>query len=123
MSPIPSHAGARAASSPSDGQRAGPSGRALFEASADLLAAARAVAANADAPSSDAALRPALACVEAALEALAEAAEQIAEDHSPEWPAEWVTRPMAAGRFDALAHALRSATVACSAARRVADGG
>jgi hypothetical protein len=99
-------------------QRAGPSGQALFGVSADLLAAARALAANADAPDCDVALAPALACVEASLEALADAAQRIGHQTSAEWPTERSSRPMAAGRFDRLADALRSATHACGDARR-----
>jgi hypothetical protein len=93
-----------------DVERRSPSGQALFEASADMLAAARALAANADAPDSSVARGPALACTEASLEALAEAARRIGDEYADEWASRV--------RFDRLADMLLSAAGACGQARR-----
>jgi hypothetical protein len=103
-----------------DGQRAGPTGQGLFSAAADLLAAARALAANAGASDSDIALGPALACMEASLEALAEAAERIGDESSTEEATEPMPLPMPDARFGRLADALRSAAGTCNGARRAA---
>lgn len=97
-----------------DGQRAGPSGQGLFDAAADLLVAARALAANAGAPDSSMALGPTLACVEASLEALAEAADRVGEETFTES----LSLSMPDRRFRRLADALLSAAGACSGARR-----
>jgi hypothetical protein len=93
-----------------DVERTVPSGQGLFEASAGLLAAARALAANADAPDSRVALGPALACMEASLEALAEAARRIGDEYA----ADRASR----ARLDRLAEALVAAAGGCSDARR-----
>jgi hypothetical protein len=116
----PSLAARRDGTTNADGQRAGPSGQCLFDAAADLLAAACALAANAGVPTSSTALGPSLACMEASLEALAETAQRIGEDASAEADAERISRPIAAGSFDHLAATLRSATSACNDARRAA---